>query len=55
MEKMIIYKKQIVDAGKKISLPSSSDEERKEQLHIIDEWRAAHAFPMNTFTIKLKR
>ena len=47
-------KKQIVDAGKKISYPGLSDEERKEYLHIIDEWRAAHAFPMNTFAINLK-
>ena len=47
-------KKQINDAGRHVSDSSISPEKRMEYLSIIDNWRAAHAFPMNTFAINLK-
>lgn len=48
-------KKQINEAGKAIIDPNTSDEERKHALEVIDNWRAAHAYPMHTFAINLKR
>jgi len=56
MWKTVEYsKKQINKAGKKITLDTLNEAERVECLKIIDNWRAAHAFPMNTFTINLKK
>ena len=48
-------KKQINDAGRHVSDSSISPEKRMEYLSIIDNWRAAHAFPMNTFAVNLRR
>ncbi len=48
-------KKQINDAGATIIQPNISYEEFSKALDIIDNWRAAHAFPMNTFAVNLKR
>lgn len=48
-------KKQINEAGHKIIDPNISEEERIQALEIIDNWRAAHAYPMHTFAINLKR
>ncbi len=48
-------KKQIDKAGETIIREDLSEEERRHCLEIIDNWRAAHAFPMNTFTINLKK
>lgn len=48
-------KRQINDAGHKIIDPNITEEERKQALEIIDNWRAAHAYPMHTFAINLKR
>lgn len=48
-------KRQINEAGHKIIDPNITDEERKHALEIIDNWRAAHAYPMHTFAINLKR
>lgn len=48
-------KKQINEAGKKIIDPNISEEEAREARAVIDNWRAAHAFPMNTFAIQLRR
>ena len=48
-------KKKIEKAGRKIASEYLTDEERMECLAVIDNWRAAHAFPMNTFTINLKK
>ena len=47
-------KKEINDAGKQIINKNLSSEERKRCIAIIDNWRAAHAYPMNTFAIHLK-
>lgn len=48
-------KKQINEAGEKIRINTLNATEKYECLKIIDNWRAAHAFPMNTFTINLKK
>ena len=48
-------KAQIDKAGKAIINPYLTKEERQKVLAIIDNWRAAHAYPMNTFAINLKK
>ena len=48
-------KKQINKAGKTIIDQNASEEERMHALEVIDNWRAAHAYPMHTFAINLKR
>ena len=56
MWKKVEYtKRQINEAGRTIIKPDISPKERDEALAIIDNWRAAHAFPMNTFAITLKK
>lgn len=47
-------KGEINRAGEKVLNKNLSKEEREEALKIIDVFRAAHAFPMNTFAINLK-
>lgn len=47
-------KGQINKAGEKIISKNISEEEREECLKVIDNFRTAHAFPMNTFAINLK-
>ncbi len=47
-------KAQINLAGKKVCCKNIRVKERETYLAIIDNWRAAHAFPMNTFAIHLK-
>lgn len=55
MWKKVEYeKKDINKAGEKIIDPNMTPDERANCLRIIDNWRAAHAFPTNTFTIHLK-
>lgn len=48
-------KKQINEAGRIIIDPNASENDRKHALAVIDNWRAAHAYPMHTFAINLKR
>ena len=48
-------KKKIEKAGRKIALENLNEDEKWEYLEVIDNWRAAHAFPMNTFAINLKK
>lgn len=48
-------KKQINEAGQKIINPNITFTEFTNALDIIDNWRAAHAYPMNTFAVNLKR
>ena len=56
MWKTVEYKKgQINQAGEKIILDKITKEEKNECLKVINNWRVAHAFPMNTFTINLKK
>lgn len=48
-------KKQINDAGKIIIDPNATEVQREHALEVIDNWRAAHAYPMHTLAINLKR
>lgn len=48
-------KRQINDAGMKIITPGIPVEDYNSALDIIDNWRTAHAFPMNTFAVNLRR
>ena len=48
-------KKQINKAGKIIVNPNATEDERKQALEVVDNWRAAHAYPMHTFSINLRR
>ena len=48
-------KRQINDAGLKIIDPNATHEEYAAALDVVDNWRAAHAYPMNTFAINLRR
>ena len=45
----------IIKAGKKIKEPNASLEEIEEATRIIDNWRAAHAFPMHVIYMHLRR
>lgn len=55
MWKKVEYtKSEINEAGRKISDKNISLEQRNKYLAIIDNWRAAHAYPTNTFAINLK-
>ena len=38
-----------------VNAPGVTEEDRFHYLSIIDNWRAAHAFPMNTFAVNLKK
>lgn len=56
MWKTVEYTKaEINRAGEKVLLDSITSEEKEACLKVINNWRAAHAFPMNTFTINLKK
>ena len=56
MWKKVEYtKKEINEAGRRIIDKNLTEEERQHYLEIIDNWRAAHAFPTNTFAMNLKR
>ena len=46
-------KKKIEKAGRKIVSGNLTESEKFECLEVIDNWRATHAFPMNTFTVNL--
>lgn len=48
-------KKQINNAGLIIRNESASKEETSSALKIIDNWRAAHAYPLHVFYINLRR
>lgn len=56
MWKKVEYsKKEINRAGKLIIDPTASQDNVILAMKVIDNWRAAHAFPMNTFAINLKK
>ena len=46
---------QIIKAGKTIRTKDESDPEYQRALSIIDNWRAAHAFPLHVIYIHLRR
>lgn len=48
-------KNAINTAGKKICKDDISDEEKKHAEDIIDNWRAAHAYPLHVFYMLLRR
>lgn len=55
MWKKVEYtKREINNAGRCIINPDIDDTERKGCIKVIDNWRAAHAFPMNTFAVHLR-
>lgn len=54
--KVVEYSRsQIVNAGKIIRQESISDKELKNATDIIDNWRAAHAFPLQVIYMHLRR
>ena len=46
---------QINKAGRTIRKEDASDEERAYAIKVIDNWRAAHAFPLHVFYMHLRR
>lgn len=48
-------KRQINDAGDVMRNGAASEQERKEALKVIDNWRAAHAYPLHVFYMNLRR
>lgn len=48
-------KRQINDAGIALRSGAASEEERQKALAIVDNWRAAHAYPLHVFYINLRR
>ena len=46
---------QIINAGKTIRNEDISNEERNSAIKVIDNWRAAHAFPMHVIYMHLRR
>ncbi|MDD5163493.1 MAG: RelA/SpoT domain-containing protein [Candidatus ainarchaeum sp.] len=47
-------KEQITAAGNVLINPASSQEQKEEAMKIMDNWRAAHGYPMHVFKIRLK-
>ena len=48
-------KRQINNAGKTIANPNASTEERDEALKILNNWRAAHAYPLQIICDHLRK
>ena len=48
-------KKQVDKAGASVLMAHSSSSEYKNALKIVDNWRAAHGYPLYVITNKLKR
>jgi len=42
-------------AGEILKRANSSSEDKELALTILNNWRSAHSFPMNTFQIRLRR
>ena len=47
-------KRQINDAGNVMRSENVSEQEQKEALKIIDNWRSAHAYPLHVFYMNLR-
>ena len=54
-EKPIYAKKQIERAGKALSKSDLSEQEKKNALKILDNWRASHAYPLQVIANNLRR
>lgn len=46
---------QVINSGKVIKADTSSDDELRHALQIIDNWRAAHSYPMHVIYMHLRR
>ena len=46
---------QIIKAGKTIKKDNATDQDKEQATRIIDNWRAAHAFPMHVIYMHLRR
>lgn len=47
--------RQVNDAGKVVCLEEATLEEKEHAVEIIDNWRAAHAYPLQIFYMHLHR
>lgn len=54
-EKVEYSRKRIERAGKEMISGSISDEEKKKAVAVIDNWRAAHAYPLHYIYMNLKK
>ncbi|MBQ4583206.1 MAG: RelA/SpoT domain-containing protein [Oscillospiraceae bacterium] len=54
-KKPLYTKRQINDAGLTVISPNVSLKEYAKALNVIDNWRAAHAYPMHALAISLRR
>lgn len=54
-KKLEYSNKEITRAGQKLVDPNATAAELAESIKIIENWRVAHAFPMNTFAVNLRR
>lgn len=54
-KKLSYSNKEITRAGHKLVDPNVTEAERLQSVRIIENWRVAHAFPMNTFAVNLRR
>lgn len=54
-KKLEYSNKEITRAGQKLVDPNATAAELDECITVIENWRVAHAFPMNTFAVNLRR
>lgn len=54
-KKLEYSNKEITRAGQKLVDPNATAAEIAESIKVIENWRVAHAFPMNTFAVNLRR
>jgi hypothetical protein len=52
----VSYRREEVNgAGRCLIAPNSNAEDIERALSVVNNWRAAHAFPLNTFQVNLRR
>lgn len=54
-KKVEYSRNQIIKAGKTLRKVNASDEEKNRAILVIDNWRAAHAFPLHIIYVNLRR
>ena len=54
-KKLDYSNKEITRAGYVLIDPNATEDERCQSIKVIENWRVAHAFPMNTFAVNLRR
>lgn len=47
-------RREVNRAGETFIDPSSTDQQREHAIHVIDNWRSSHNFPLNTFQQRLR-